>query len=220
MSPSCFGLPGLTGSPASSWISASSRAARLREIAGEARQHLPVDRDAAPLHARQHRHQRPLQRLVDVGHVLGDQARLEHVPQPQRHVGVFGRVFGRLLDRHADRTSTCDLPVPATSPKLDGAVVEEALRQRRPCRARCVRHRAHRTSAWCRRTARTSMPRSAKICRSNLRLCAIFRTPRSSSSGFSQLERVALGDLVRRKPAVANRPAPPASPPCLWLSGT
>ena len=37
----------------------------LREFAGQARQHLPVDRDAAPLHARQHRHQRPLQRLVD-----------------------------------------------------------------------------------------------------------------------------------------------------------
>ena len=43
----------------------------LRELAGQPRQHLAVDRDAAPLHARQHRHQRPLQRLVDGRDMLG-----------------------------------------------------------------------------------------------------------------------------------------------------
>ena len=51
------------------------RGAALREIAREARQHLAVDRDAAPLHARQHRQQRPLQGLVDAGHMLGHHAR-------------------------------------------------------------------------------------------------------------------------------------------------
>ena len=52
----------------------------LGEIARQPRQHLAVDRDAAPLHPRQHRDQRPLQRLIDRGHALGDQARLEHAP--------------------------------------------------------------------------------------------------------------------------------------------
>ena len=52
----------------------------LGEIARQPRQHLAVDRDAAPLHPRQHRDQRPLQRLIDRGHALGDKARLEHLP--------------------------------------------------------------------------------------------------------------------------------------------
>ena len=66
MSPSCFGLPGLKSARRRArWISASSAGGALRELAREPRQHLAVDRDAAPLHARQHRQQRPLQRLVD-----------------------------------------------------------------------------------------------------------------------------------------------------------
>ena len=80
----------------------------LGELARHARQDLPVDLDAARFHARQHRHQRPLERLVDVGHVLGDEPRLQHQPQPQRHVGVLGRVFRRLVERHlgdGDRAS-------------------------------------------------------------------------------------------------------------------
>ena len=46
MSPSCFGEPTLKGWPASSWISASSRAGALRELAGQPRQDLAVDHDA------------------------------------------------------------------------------------------------------------------------------------------------------------------------------
>ncbi len=46
----------------------------LREFAGQPRQHLAVDRNAAPLHIGEHAQQRPLQRLVDVEHVLGRQA--------------------------------------------------------------------------------------------------------------------------------------------------
>ena len=54
----------------------------LREIRRQSRQHLAVDRNAAPLHPRQHADQRPLQRLVHSRHVLGRQPRLQHPPQP------------------------------------------------------------------------------------------------------------------------------------------
>ncbi|MBA7476206.1 hypothetical protein ES707_11588 [subsurface metagenome] len=73
---------------------------RLGEVARQARQHLAVDRDAAPLHPRQHRDQRPLQRLVDRIHVLRDQPRLQHAPETLDHVGIFGGIFRSLLDRH------------------------------------------------------------------------------------------------------------------------
>jgi hypothetical protein len=59
---------------------------------------LPVDRDAAPLHAREHANERPLQGLIHTGDLLGRKPRLERAPQPQRHVGVLGRVFGCLVD--------------------------------------------------------------------------------------------------------------------------
>jgi hypothetical protein len=44
--------------------------------------------------------QRPLQRLIDGGHVLGRKARLQHIPQPQQHVGVFGGVGRGAVDLH------------------------------------------------------------------------------------------------------------------------
>ena len=101
----------------------------LGEIARQPRQHLAVDRNAAPLHAGEHRDQRPLQGLVDRHHVLGDEAGFEHLPQPQRHVGILGGVFGRLVDRHIGEADMAlagagDLAV------VDGAVVEQLLRQR------------------------------------------------------------------------------------------
>ena len=77
------------------------RALFLREFAGQARQHLAVDRNAAPLHARQHGRHGALQRFVDGGDVLGRQPGFERVPQPQRDVGVLGGVFGRLVDGDA-----------------------------------------------------------------------------------------------------------------------
>ena len=52
----------------------------LGEIAGETREHVAVDGDAAPLHPRQHRNQRPLQRLVDGHRMLGDKPGLERAP--------------------------------------------------------------------------------------------------------------------------------------------
>ncbi len=51
------------------------------------------------LHARQHRHHRPLQRLVDVDHALGDEARLQRHPQAEGDVGVLGGIFGGAVER-------------------------------------------------------------------------------------------------------------------------
>ncbi len=104
------------------------RARALGEFAGEPRQHLPVDRDAAPLHAREHRHQRPFQRLVDGADVLGDDARLEQLPQPQGHVGVLGGVFGRPADIDAVE---CQPGFSRAGERVgvDGLVIEIALRQ-------------------------------------------------------------------------------------------
>ena len=76
------------------------RSAALGEFAGETRQRLPIDRNAAPLHAGQHGRERPLQRLVDRVDPLGRQPRLEHVPEPQDQVGALGGIFGRLVDHH------------------------------------------------------------------------------------------------------------------------
>ncbi len=73
----------------------------LREFAGKARENGAVDGDAAPLHARQRFDHRALERFIDMRHPLGGKPRLQHAPEPQRHVRVFGRIFRRLLDRHA-----------------------------------------------------------------------------------------------------------------------
>ena len=72
----------------------------LREGRGQARQDGAVDLDAGALHLGEDADQRPLQRLVDGRHALGGEARLQHHPQPQRHVGVLGGVLRRLVERH------------------------------------------------------------------------------------------------------------------------
>ena len=64
----------------------------LRELARHARQDGAVDRDSAPLHARQHLDERTLEPLVDRRHLLGDEARLQdarrgaarYPPSPRR----------------------------------------------------------------------------------------------------------------------------------------
>ena len=73
----------------------------LREVAGEPREHVAVDRDAAPLHPRQHGNKRPLQRLVDGRHMLGDEPGFQRQPQPQRHIRLLGGVFGGAVERSA-----------------------------------------------------------------------------------------------------------------------
>src|SRR5262249_3215880 len=52
----------------------------LRDFTRQPREHLPIDRDPAPLHAREHRNDGPLQRLVDAAHALAGDARLEQLP--------------------------------------------------------------------------------------------------------------------------------------------
>ena len=69
-----------------------------REFAGQPRQHLAVDGNAAPLHARQHAHHRPLQRLIDGRHPVSGEARLHREPEPERNVGFLCGIFCRPAD--------------------------------------------------------------------------------------------------------------------------
>ena len=135
MSPSCFGEPGLNGAPTILLISSSSRAIVLGEIAGEPRQHVAVDGDAAPLHARQHRDERPLERLVDRRHMLGGEARLQRPPEAHDHIGVLGGVFRRLVDcdpRKADEVAARARDLG----ERDRLVAETFAPRVRPCRGR------------------------------------------------------------------------------------
>ena len=105
------------------------RAGALREFARQTREHLAIDGDPAPLHAREHRNERPLQRLVNAAHALGGNARLEHLPQPQRDVGALSGILAGLLDLHAIERE----PGFARAGELvlvDRSVTEVALRQR------------------------------------------------------------------------------------------
>ena len=88
-----------------------------------------VDGNPTPFHAREHRHQWPLQSLVDAGDMLACQARFEHMPQPQRDIGVLGGILRRPFHRHAIEAElgfsrTRDLVV------IDGGVIEITLRER------------------------------------------------------------------------------------------
>ena len=74
---------------------------RRGELVREPLQHVRIDDDAGHFHARQHRHQRPLQRLVDGALAHGRQPRLEQQPEPQRHVGIFRRIVGGAAQLHA-----------------------------------------------------------------------------------------------------------------------
>ena len=150
MSPSCLGLPGLIGAPASLWISSSSPpcfCANSPDSRDSTCRSIEMPRCSMRA---EHRHQRPLQRLVDGGDVLGRQPGFQRAPQPQRHVGVLGGIFRRLLDGRRSRTS----PAPCRSrrpPRTRSSCGRAASRRGRPCRGRRARRRARRTSAWCRR---------------------------------------------------------------------
>src|SRR5262249_50675098 len=103
----------------------------LRELAREAGESTRSDRDAAPLHASQHRQEGALERLVDTPDTLGGKPQFEHLPQPQRDVGVLGGTFGGLVDADAIEAE----PAFAGSGDVvvaDGAVFEPALRQPGP----------------------------------------------------------------------------------------
>ena len=60
--------------------------------------------------------------------MFGGKPRLEHLPQPQGHVGIFGGIFGRLGDLDAVEG---DLGLAGLGDlvEIDGLVIEIALRQ-------------------------------------------------------------------------------------------
>ena len=100
----------------------------LAEIAGQAREHRAVHHDACKLHLAKNGGHGALQCLVDVGHAFGGEPRLEEAPEPQRHIGVFGGVFRRLVHGHAVErglrlASACHIL------EGDGRMPEMALRQ-------------------------------------------------------------------------------------------
>ena len=101
MSPSCFGDPGLKGAPTISVDLVLERPHALRELARHAGEDVAVDRDPAPLHARQDLDERTLEPLVDRRHLLGDEPRPEDTLETQRDVGLLGAIFARLFDRRA-----------------------------------------------------------------------------------------------------------------------
>ena len=100
----------------------------LGKVARQPRQHLTVDRDAAPFHPRQHRDQRPLQRLVDRGHPFRDEPRLQHSPQPQDRIGALGRIFGGLVDRDLIERKLV-LATAGEAAVVDHGVAEPAFRE-------------------------------------------------------------------------------------------
>ena len=101
MSPSCFGEPGLKGAPTIRADLGLEPGHALGKLARHARQDVAVDRDPAPLHARQNLDERTLEPLVDRRHPLGDEARLQDAPETQGDVRLLRSVFARLFDRRA-----------------------------------------------------------------------------------------------------------------------
>ena len=64
------------------------------------RQLLAVDQHPGRLHARDHRHQRPVNHLVNPRHPLRNHPQAQDFPEPKRHIGVFRTIFGCLVERH------------------------------------------------------------------------------------------------------------------------
>ena len=207
MSPSCFGEPGLNGAPTRSADVVLEARHGLREVAGEARQHVPVDRDAAPLHARQHRDERALERLVDRGHALGGEARFQRPPDAHGRIDALGGVRPRLRrgnKRKGDRVAAG----PGDVGERRRTVAEDALPQARRRRGsrRSRPHRARRRSASCRRSARPRRRGGRTSARRTSRSSPILRTPGASSSGFKS----AIASSSRIWPS-ASAPAPKRS---------
>ena len=71
-----------------------------REFPRQPREIVAVDHDPGIFHALDHRHQRPVNHLIDARAALAGQARFEQLPQPQRDVGILGGIFGGARQRH------------------------------------------------------------------------------------------------------------------------
>ncbi len=129
----------------------------LREIRGEGVQRLAVDLDALPLHLGDDRRERPLDRLVERGHALADEAPPEQRMQAQHHVGKLGGVVPGLVERglgEADQR----LAAAADVAVLRHLVAEMEARQL--VEPVAVLHAVERrtTSASCSRSAPSVMP--------------------------------------------------------------
>ncbi len=73
----------------------------FRQLGALHAQHLAVQQHAVMFHAQQHRDQRLLDFFVQFRQRrYAAELRPQHLVQPQRDVGVFGRIFGRLVHRH------------------------------------------------------------------------------------------------------------------------
>ena len=144
--------------------------------------------------------QRPLQRLVDGRHALGREARLQHHPQPQRHVGVLGGVLASPCraapGRRSCPTSWRRARARSTCVEGDAGVPQVALGQRvhAVLAAAAVERIGEQHGVVERR--RASMPCRRSTRQSYLRFCPILRTD---------------GVLQQR---LAARPAPRLSGTC------
>ncbi len=90
-------------------------AGALRELAGEPRQHLAVDGDAAPFHARQHRDEWPLQGFVHAGHLLGRKPRLEQAATDAAQGRPAPPHIGRARSMWTQSKAIRDFPDPVSS---------------------------------------------------------------------------------------------------------
>ena len=72
----------------------------LAEIIGEAAKLVGIGLDPRHLHGGHHRHQRPVDGLIDRDQPFGEQPRLQAAVELQGHIGIFRRIVTGLLQRH------------------------------------------------------------------------------------------------------------------------
>ena len=156
-----------------------------REIARQFGERVAIDLDPRILHRRDRRHHRPLDRLVERGHVLAHEPRLEQHMQPQRRVGALA---GEIASPRGRDLGEADRVPPGAEDLLGrGQIVRRrpASSAPRSC-ARPARRRARRTSASCSHRARPRCRSGSSRCAMPFMSWPILRTPGSSSSGFSR----------------------------------
>ena len=130
---SCLGEPRLKRAPGQPVGLLLELGHAREEVGREVLQHLAIDPDAAPLHGRQHRDQRPLEGLVHPRAALARDGELEQPVQPQGHVGRLGGVGGGPGDRRpierdavpaaaADGLVGCGLPIEMQARQLRQAM--------------------------------------------------------------------------------------------------
>ena len=104
------------------------RSPGLRKFCGQSGKYRFVDLDAGAFHLGQHRNERPINQFINAGHLFRRQPQFEIVPEPQRHFGILGGIFGRLGKRDFRKS---DLALARASDRFvaDGFVPEIQLGQ-------------------------------------------------------------------------------------------